>query len=135
MGPESGSHKVTMIPCRWQCEVLAASVDKSLARPEAAVVLSQTASTSTSAIVSQLIPQCRWSCSFSPVTRSDAEREHAHGHPRQSRSVEHADRSSGKLAAVLHFGFQSTLATRGWTRALARRSSTCTDRTLVRLQS
>ena len=55
MGPESSSHKLTLIPTGGALEMLLEWVEFSLARPEAAVVLSQPASTSSSVIFSQVV--------------------------------------------------------------------------------
>ena len=58
MGPESGSHKVTITPHRWHVRRPSQPVDRSLTRPEAGGFSSQTVSTSASVTFSQgVFPQ------------------------------------------------------------------------------
>jgi hypothetical protein len=53
MGPESGSHKVTITPRRWHVRRSSQPIDRSLTRLEAGGFSSQTVSTSASVTFSQ----------------------------------------------------------------------------------
>jgi hypothetical protein len=58
MGPESGSHKVTITPRRWHVRRSSQPIDRSLTRLEAGGFSSQTVSTSASVTFSQgVFPQ------------------------------------------------------------------------------
>src|SRR5438270_11188197 len=67
MGPESGSHKVTITPNQWHVRRSSQAVDRSLTRPEAGGFSSQTVSTSTSLTFSQGVYLRRRTVSNSPA--------------------------------------------------------------------